>query len=441
MADQRLARLFVDSMPLDMIAASQHPKSALIRLCAEHLRRDGENRAVGFFVPGRVEVLGKHTDYCGGRSLLCAVDRGVAIVAQQRDDDLIRVTDAARGEHCEVRLSRELTPTVGPWSNYPMTVGRRLCRDFGDQTLRGADIAFASDLPAAAGLSSSSAIIVAFFLALVSLNRLHQSAAFSRSIQTLEDLAHYCGCIENGSGFRSLAGDAGVGTSGGSQDQTAILCCRAGVLSQYGFAPVTHEADVAFPPGHALVVLNSGVVAEKTGAAREKYNATSRKVRTLVDLWNRATGENRATLADIVRSGAAADVRLRQVLEAGGELPFAREELIARYEQFVEESERIIPRAAAALAGGDLQSFSQLVQASTAAAVGKLCNQVRETVELVDAAFSAGARAASPFGAGFGGSVWALVSTDGLPEFVASIQHHARDVVPVTPSAGAGAVL
>src|SRR2546422_2780194 len=112
-----------------------------------------------YFIPGRIEFLGKHTDYAGGRSLICALERGFCVTASPRDDSNVRITDARRQEHAEFGLMPDLVPRPGHWSNYPMTVASRLAQNFpvrrippaGDSSvasLRGADIAFVSDLPA-----------------------------------------------------------------------------------------------------------------------------------------------------------------------------------------------------------------------------------------------------------------------------------------------------
>src|SRR6185369_1946758 len=94
-----------------------------------------------WFVPGRIEFLGKHTDYAGGRSLICALERGFCVVAAARDDDKGRITDAARLERVEFSVSPNLIPPVGLWSNYPMTVASRVAQNF-PGTLRGADLVF-----------------------------------------------------------------------------------------------------------------------------------------------------------------------------------------------------------------------------------------------------------------------------------------------------------
>ena len=96
--------------------------------------------------------------------------------------------------------------------------------------------------------------------------------------------------------------------------------------------------------------------------------------------------------------------------------------LLDRFEQFWKESEEIIPRASAALLRNDLRGFGELVQKSQFAAESLLRNQVPETIWLAEAALSLGAYAASAFGAGFGGSVWALVPCAEAAQFARSWQ-------------------
>jgi galactokinase len=363
------------------------------------------------FVPGRLEFLGKHTDYAGGRSLICAIERGIAAVVSPRRDRTIRVIDATEGAVVEFGLSAELAPTLGHWSNYPMTVARRLARNFGDH-LRGADIALASDLPRAGGLSSSSALMIAIFLALDAVNDLCHRDEYHSNIHSDEDLAGYLATIENGQTFGTLAGDRGVGTHGGSEDHTAILCGRSGVLRQYSFCPVKYERDVPLPPDHAFVVATSGVVAEKTGAARDAYNRAAQLASQLLELWRSSTGRDDPTLAAAVRSSPHAVDRFRQVL---GE---QSQDLSDRFEQFVAESEQIIPAAGDALAHSDLATLDSLVARSQDLAERFLKNQVPETIALVRLANECDAIASSAFGAGFGGSVWALVNRSEADEFL-----------------------
>src|SRR5881394_2701709 len=82
----------------------------------------GVKASAAWFVPGRIEFLGKHTDYAGGRSLICALERGFCVAAPARDDERMLITDAGRLDHVEFCISPASNPRAGHWSNYPMTV-------------------------------------------------------------------------------------------------------------------------------------------------------------------------------------------------------------------------------------------------------------------------------------------------------------------------------
>jgi len=293
-----------------------------------------------------------------------------------------------------------------------MTVARRVAANFGP-ALIGCDITFISDLPQAAGLSSSSAFIIGVFLALAAVNRLDQTPAYRDNIHTVEDLANYLGCCENGSTFGTLAGIAGVGTFGGSQDHTAILCCRPDQLSVFSFCPVRREADIPLPADVVLKVFPSGVIAEKTGSAMAKYNAVSLRARKLVELWNDASGQDQTCLNGVVTSSPDAVQRLRQLLHAQ---PAVSDELAleARLDQFIAESNRLIPKIVESIEARRWNEIGPLVDESQRLAETHLLNQVPQTIELQRSARHDGAIAASAFGAGFGGSVWTMYAAEPL---------------------------
>jgi galactokinase len=386
-------------------------------------------KPLAWFVPGRIEVLGKHTDYAGGRSLLCCVERGFHVVATPRRDRVVRIADAVRKMSVELPLSEDLGATREGWTAYPAAVLRRLVRNFGGQ-LQGADVAFASDLPRASGLSSSSALVVSVFTAVAVVNRLEQRPEYARHIRSPEDLAGYLGCVENGYAFGALAGDAGVGTFGGSEDHTAILCCRAGEISRYAFCPVRSEGTVPMPAQWSFVVGVSGVAADKTGNARERYNRASLAARAVRELWNEATGRDDATLADAVTEGPDAADRIRDVLRYRRHPDFSPEMLRDRFDQFFEESERIVPAAAEAFARADASALGPIVDASQERAERQLGNQIPETATLARSARNLGAFAASAFGGGFGGSVWALAPSHLAEDFRAAWAADYRDRFP-----------
>jgi galactokinase len=151
------------------------------------------------------------------------------------------------------------------------------------------------------------------------------------------------------------------------------------------------------------------VQAEKTGAARERYNRAAALMREAAALWRAGTGGTEPTVGAVLDADPDAAGRLRALLSAARGARFTPDALLARVDQFLAEDREIIPAAGDALARGDLAAFGALVDRSQALAEALLDNQIAETAYLARAAREAGAVAASAFGAGFGGSVWALV--------------------------------
>lgn len=375
-------------------------------------RLGGASREVRrYFVPGRIEVLGKHTDYAGGRSLLCAAERGMYFAVAPRADNRMRIADARLGETVEFAIETGVRAAPGHWSNYPMTMARRLARNFPGRWT-GVDVGMVGDLPLAAGMSSSSAVSVGYFVALADANALAQRAEYRTNIHVLEDLAGYLGTVENGLTFGTLRGDTGVGLAGGSEDQTAILCCKAGELSQYSFCPVRHERNIPLPAGWTFAVAVSGVVADKNAAAQEKYNRAARLVDQVMKRWREVTGRDDLWLADAVASAPDAPERMVALLAP-------TPDLLERFEQFHVESDEIVPAVGDLLASGDVAGIGPLVDRSMERAVRLLKNQIPETIALAASARELGAVAASAFGGGFGGAVWALVAESAAESFLA----------------------
>jgi galactokinase len=403
---------------------------------------DGAER-MRWFVPGRIEVLGKHTDYAGGRSLLCTAELGFCVAAIPRSDSVVRINDVVRQKSFEFTISPDLAIPDSGWTVYPTTVARRVARNFPGH-LRGADISLASDLPRAAGMSSSSALVVAIFSVLAKVNRLSEHNAYAANIHDTEDLAGYLSCIENGQTYKSLLGDSGVGTFGGSEDHTAILGCQSGHLKQYAFCPVRLERTLALPANCTFVIAVSGVAADKTGSTRAQYNRASEATKAILDIWRAVSGSDDGTLAAAVAGGGDCLDRLRSALRENASAGPEPQWLLNRFEQFWLESEVIVPKASDALARRDLRAFGKLVGESQAAAETLLGNQVPETILLAREARSLGAYAASAFGAGFGGSVWALVAKNQAGEFAnrwreayeRSLPQAARDSKFFTSAAG-----
>ena len=360
------------------------------------------------WVPGRLEIFGKHTDYGGGHTLIAPVPRGFVLVARRRSDNIVALHDASRREQFLLDASRlaDRRPADPPsgWRRYVLTVVRRLAKNFPGAAL-GADIAFGSDLAPASGMSSSSALIVAVAATLVRLAELDKRPEWQANIADQVGAAGYYACIENGLALSSLEGDAGVGTHGGSEDHIAIVCGKPDHAAAWRFVPPAHQADVRVPEDWRFVIASSGVAARKTGEARESYNNLSLAVRTLLGIWNAHERPAPSLHAALMSSPDAAErlhVRLHQHPAA------APLNLPARLTQFINEDARAVD-AVRALRDADSAAIASLAQESQHDAEQLLRNQTPETSALVEIALRHGAFAASSFGAGFGGSVWALV--------------------------------
>jgi galactokinase len=407
-------------------------RAALItRVCRGFEDRLGPAPAWSWFVPGRLEVFGKHTDYAGGRSLLAAVPRGFGVAARAREDGLIRIIDVRYGSRAEIDPHDEQTVLTG-WASYVQVVARRFSRNFPGAAL-GVDLAIASDLPRAAGLSSSSALVIAVATALARRADLSARDEWQAEIASIEDLAWYLGCIENGLDYRGLCGTTGVGTHGGSEDHTAILACRVGCLSEYRFVPVARQGDIAMPANWAFVIASSGVHADKAGSVKEHYNRASLGARALLTCWNAVASAPAPSLGAALAEDGAVEM-LRDLIARCPPDGYDNAALARRLAHFVAEDRRV-PWAARAFAEADGVALGALSRDSQREADEWLGNQVDETRALAAAAYDAGAIAASSFGAGFGGSVWALVPAPEATAFgLAWLAGYARRCCTVSAS-------
>jgi galactokinase len=383
------------------------------RVVELHATLRGRPPEFAWWVPGRLEVFGKHTDYAGGRTLVCAVPRGFAVVASRRDDSVVRIADAWRGEHMSIDLLQPGPPHHG-WRHYAGVAVARLARNFPGAHL-GADLVLASDLPPASGMSSSSALIIAVAVALGRVGALQKHRAWMPNIRTGLDAAGYYACIENGRRFAALDGDSGVGTHGGSEDHTAILEGRPNSVSAFAFVPPRAVGGAAVPDAWRFVIAASGVTARKTGEAKNPYNRLAAGIAHLLAAWNRESAPA-VSLAAALRSGPAAVERMRQLAATAATDDAPAAWLRDRLDHFIREDARI-EAALAAFADADEPAIGALAADSQRDAEILLANQVPETIALAAGARALGAIAASSFGAGFGGAVWALARTSDADAF------------------------
>ena len=200
-------------------------------------------------VPGRVNLIGEHIDYLGFPVLPMAIARHVRLDAAPRPDPVIRIASAEYGTR-GFEWTEQLTPWApGDFGNYAKAAAQAVAAKWG--TGPGIDALVTSTLPAAAGLSSSSALLIAIALALLEARGI--PARFSELMEILPD------------------GEIFVGTRGGGMDHAVCLGGRRGCALRIGFTPLSIEPE-PIPSGWAFFVAHSLRRAEKSGAARDEYN-------------------------------------------------------------------------------------------------------------------------------------------------------------------------
>lgn len=315
-------------------------------------------------MPGRVNLIGEHIDYHGLDVLPMALERRVRVRFTPRHDTRIHaVSHNGYGRRAFEWTGGLDRAAEGDWENYlraaAVTVGGRWGLG------RGIDAEVDSDLPAAAGLSSSSALYAGFVLALLEANGLQ--ASFEELMEVLPP------------------GEQFVGTRGGGMDYAAVLGAVGGAALRVSFAPVTARA-VAVPRDWAFLVAHSLTTAQKSGGAREEYNA------------RRQAGHEA-----LKRLGLPSYKEAREADAGRLDSDLERESFL----HVVTERERV-EQAVAAMQAGEAETFGALLTASHASLRDRLKVSCAALDGLAEAAAEAGALGARLTGAGFGGCVVAL---------------------------------
>lgn len=339
-----------------------------------------------YFVPGRVELVGKHVDYAGGRSLTVATELAIRARATTIAEPVIRVRRGAGEVAMTVALSPDAKPTTVRSSTYVTAVARRFARDF-PHARKGVAVELQSNLPTSAGLSSSTALVVTLAMAFVDANDLTSDERWRGAVPTPIAFAEYVAAIETGGAYGDFPADGGVGVRGGAQDHVAIVCAEEGSAGQFSYLPPRLERRIAWPEDHVIAIAVSGVHATKTGNAQAAYNR-------LADAMRGTMEDGRWKMEDVPR------------------------DVIERREQFREETDVIVPGVGDSIQERDWARLGAFVDRSQALAESVLRNQVPETIHLARSARELGAVAASAFGAGFGGAVWAMVTRTDADRFL-----------------------
>ncbi|MBO0834221.1 MAG: galactokinase [Actinobacteria bacterium] len=338
---------------------------------ADYQARYGAEPDGVWFAPGRVNLIGEHTDYSGGFVLPFALGVGVAVAAGRASSDAITVWSRQEaGDPVTVTVGA-LTPglTAG-WAAYPLGVAWAL-REAGRRP-GGIRMTVNADLPSGGGLSSSAALECATGLALCDL---HDLEVPRRELAALA----------------SRAENDFAGAPTGIMDQSASLLCEAGHALLLDCRSGATEQVPLDPPvaGLALLVIDTGARHAHTDG---RY------------------GDRRRSCEEAARQLGVSSLREVSGRPAGID-ELADEELRRRVQHVVSENRRVLDTAA-------------LLQRGALAATGPLLTQshasLRDSFEVswpeadvaVEAAISAGAAGARMMGGGFGGSVLALVPAD-----------------------------
>lgn len=317
------------------------------------------------FAPGRVEILGNHTDYNAGVVLSAALQLGITVKGRRLAGGEVRLSSSGIGG--EKTFSRaDGFKRSGGWTDYPMGVAEMLARAGAEAG--GFEARYESTLPSGAGLSSSAALEVATAVLLARL--------YPFSISRIE-LARLCRRAENEC----------VGVNCGLLDQASSVFGRKDRLVYLDCRSESVET-IPLPEGLGLLIINSGVKHALTGG---EYN------------------ERRAQCFEAARCmGAAAlrDVSSEQLEVA--EMPGLAKR---RARHVVGENERVF-EAVDALEGGRASDLGALMTASHRSSMENFENSTAELDILVELATAQeGCLGARLTGGGFGGAIVALVDS------------------------------
>ena len=393
-------------------ALKERPIRTTTEQRAEQLRarfrdRYGEEPRV-YHAPGRVNLIGEHTDYTGGFVMPVALDLFTRVAIRARPERRITASSDALAGLCRFDLDAAAgqqspasqTGANPGWGKYIQGVAVMIER--AGHRLRGADMMISSDVPLGSGLSSSAALEVATAFALLA--TVAESAA-SSSIDPAE-LAKICLQAEN----------EFVGVQCGIMDQMAAARCsehHALLLDCRNLS----SRHLPIPHGARIVVANTMVQHEH---GEGEYNVRCRECEKSAKLLSKALGET-VTLRDLTPA---------DLTEAGRFLP---QTLLRRVRHVVSENGRV-QRAAKALEAGDVATLGTLMNQSHDSLRDDYQVSCQELDQMVDLARQAdGVFGSRMTGGGFGGCTVSLVAADRVEDFVNLVSKSYFDSTGIKP--------
>ena len=362
-------------------------------LLARHRAQTGEPATL-FQAPGRVNLLGEHTDYSGGFCMPAALSFNTLVAASPRSGTLLRLHSLDYNESVEVDLTQLTPPGRDHWSSYPAGVAWSLQNK--GIALAGADLTFTGNVPLGAGLSSSASIEVATATALLAL----AGIALSKP-----EIALACQRAEN----------VYVGAPSGIMDQYISACGVAGNALAIDTRALTSQL-APIPPNLHLVLCNSMV--KHSVAQGGEYAKVRREVEeaaAALHKLNPAIVQLRdATLLD---------------LEAGESSMSHIAFLRARH--VITDSQRVLD-GVAALRAGDQRGFGALMtdaHRSFRDDFGASCDQCDLLVRL--ALSLDGCLCSRLTGGGFGGCTVSLVEAEAAENFAKALHGRYHDAIGI----------
>ena len=341
-----------------------------------------------FFSPGRVNLIGEHTDYNGGFVFPCALDFGTYAVAVKRNANIFRMY-SKNFENLgiiEFSLDRLINEPQDDWANYPKGVIKTFL-EAGFNINSGFDVLFYGNIPNGAGLSSSASIELATSVILKDLFNLEvDMVSMVKLSQKAENkfIGVNCGIMDQ----------FAIGM--GKKDNAILLDCNT---LNYQYAPVVLN-------GASIVIANTN---KKRGLADSKYNERRGSCEAAVKVLN----ENGI---DIKYLGELSVERFNEIKHL-----ITDEEQLKRATHAVTENERT-KVAVEKLNAGDIEAFGQLMNQSHISLRDDYEVTGFELDSLVEAAWEAeGVIGARMTGAGFGGCTVSIVKDEFIESFKKSV--------------------
>ena len=342
--------------------------------------RDFDLECGAYAAPGRVNLIGEHTDYNDGFVMPMAIEEKITMLAQLRPDRKVMAYSLDYDQTVEFSLDNLVYDEENIWANYIMGVIDEIQKL--DNKLQGFNLMFTGDVPQGAGLSSSAALEVVTALAVTDLHKIDISGVeMALLAQRAENnfVGVQCGIMDQ---YISRLG---------KKDHALLIDCRT---NDYELVPFENE-------DYKIVICNSNV---ERGLVDSEYNQRREECNKAVEFLNSKLDKEVKALRD---------VSLAELEQFKGKL---EENVYKRAHHVVSENKRVI-ESQKALKRNDMQRFGELMYASHKSLSEDYEVSSKELDLLVKIAEKEGTEGARMTGAGFGGCTVNLVKTDKVEEF------------------------